>query len=91
MLKLSKEQTMTVKELSEILNVSCNLIKKRIRELFPNKMQNGKTTYLDAKEVTAIKLRIQQNSSLTTCHDRNKLSDMPKTQLFTKIQSLWIR
>lgn len=72
---------MTVKELAKVLNVSTDLIKKRIRELFPDKMENGKTTYLTEKEVTAVKLRIQENSSLSTYDDRDRLVSMPKTKL----------
>ena len=74
-------QRMTVKEISAALNVSADLVKKRIKELYPNKMENGKTTYLNEVEVTAVKLRIKENSSLATYDDRNRLSNMPKTQL----------
>ncbi|MCP4988509.1 MAG: hypothetical protein GY928_21395 [Colwellia sp.] len=74
-------QLMTVKEVATVLNVSADLIKKRIRELYPDKMINGKTTYLTESEVTAVKLRIEQNSSLATYDDRNRLVDMPKTNL----------
>lgn len=78
---LTQTKKMTVKEVANILNVSTELVKKRIRELFPNKMENGKTTYLNQKEVTTIKLRIQENSSLSTYNDCNRLSNMPKTNL----------
>lgn len=85
------EKTLTVKEFSDVLGVSEDLIKKRIRELYPDKMINGKTTYLNEKEVTAITLRIKQNSSLATCDDRNRLADMPMTELEKKllIQQAW--
>ena len=79
--ELTTGNTITVKEVAEKLNVSTDLIKKRIREIFPDKMQNGKTTYLSQKEVTIIKLRIQENSSLSTYDDRNRLSEMPQTEL----------
>jgi len=72
---------MNVKDLSDVLKVSEDLIKKRIKELFPDKMSNGKTTWLNEVEITALKLRIQQNSSLATYDDRNRLSDMPTTRL----------
>lgn len=72
---------MTVKQVAAVLNVSADLIKKRVRELYPDKMVNGKTTYLTESEVTAVKLRITQNSSIATYDDRNRLSDMPKTAL----------
>ncbi len=75
------EKTMTVKEVSEVLGVSTDLIKKRVRELFPNKMENGKTTFLNETEITAIKKRIEQNAHLVTYDDRHRLAEMPKTNL----------
>ena len=75
------EKTMTVKEVAEVLGVSRELITKRIRELFPEKMQRGSTTYLNEAEVTVIKKRIEQNAHLATSYDHTKLVDMPKTNL----------
>jgi len=54
--ELSKEKTMTIKEVAEIFGVSVETITAKIRELFPGKMKPGKTTYLNEIEVTAIKL-----------------------------------
>ncbi|MGP1529855.1 MAG: phage antirepressor KilAC domain-containing protein [Treponema sp.] len=79
--KPAAEKTMTVKEVAEVLGVSRELITKRIRELFPEKMQHGSTTYLNEAEVTVIKKRIEQNAHLATSYDRTKLVDMPKTNL----------
>jgi phage antirepressor YoqD-like protein len=72
---------MTIGEVSEALGVSRDLVEKRVQELIPNKMHKGVTTFLDESEVTAIKLRISQNSHLATSDDRRRLSDMPKTEL----------
>ena len=72
---------MTIKELAEALNVSRGLIEKRTRELFPDKMKNGYRTHFTVQEVTAIGLRIKENSSLATSDDRKRVIDMPKTQL----------
>lgn len=74
-------QLMTIKELSVVLGVSERLIQKRVKELFPDLSKKGHTTYLTEKHVTAIKLRIEENSSLATTHDRSKLAKMPKTKL----------
>ena len=75
------EKRMTVKEVADALGVSRDLVEKRIRELMPDRMKQGETTYLTEAEVTAIKMRIEQNSSLATSDDRRKLADMPKTVL----------
>lgn len=76
-----KGDGMTIWEVSEALGVSRDLIEKRIHELMPNRMKQGETTFLSEAEVTAVKLRIEQNSSLATSDDRRKLADMPKTAL----------
>lgn len=75
------EKTMTVKEVATALGVSRELITKRIRELFPDKMQQGSMTYLNEAEVTVIKKRIEQNAHLATSYDHTKLANMPKTNL----------
>jgi phage antirepressor YoqD-like protein/AraC-like DNA-binding protein len=49
------EKTMTVKEVAEALGVSEGTIKHHIRKLFPTLMQNGKVTYLNEEQATAIK------------------------------------
>ena len=76
---------MTVKEVAEALKVSTDLIKKRIKEIYPNKMKNGKTTYLNQMEVTFIKMRIQENSNLATYDDHRRLKNMPTTELEEEI------
>lgn len=81
-LSLFGESRMTVKELAYVLGVSVELITKRVRELYPDIMKHGVTTYLDETQVTAIKIRISENTSIAvTPYDRTKLADMPKTNL----------
>lgn len=60
----TKEKTMTIKELSKILNVSDKHIRKTIKKILPDKMKNGVTTYLNELEVTSIKLHIEKNPYL---------------------------
>ncbi len=62
--ELSKEKTMTIKELSEIFNYDESTIRKIGKELFPDIFQNGKTTYLNEMQVTAIKFKLGKNSEL---------------------------
>lgn len=66
---LLTEKTMTIREVAEALNVSIELITKKIRELFPDKMETGKTTYLNETEVTAINLTIKQNPHLVQSYE----------------------
>lgn len=75
MKEISTGKTMTIKEVAAGLGVSYALVIKRVNELFPNKVQNGKITYLNENEATAISLRIKENSSLiTSFDDRKRLS-----------------
>lgn len=57
---LSKEKSMTVREAAEALGVSHDLVSKRVKELFPNIVKNGKTTRLNEAQITAVKMRIQE-------------------------------
>lgn len=78
--KLTTEKTMTIKEVAEVFGVSRSLIEKRIRELFPDKMKHGKTTYLNEAETTIISMRIKENTSLI---DKNNSLDKINNMLGT--------
>jgi FtsZ-binding cell division protein ZapB len=60
---------MTIKEISKILNVSPELITKKIREIYPDKMATGKTTFLNEIETTKISLSIKQNPHLVQSYE----------------------
>jgi hypothetical protein len=49
---------MTIKEVAEVLGVTEEAIKKHVRELWPNFMRNGVTTYLSETQVTEIKKKM---------------------------------
>jgi predicted transcriptional regulator len=55
MKNLAIERTMTVSEVAGALGLSYEAIRKYIRELYPDKLQHGKTTYLTEAEVVSIK------------------------------------
>ncbi len=56
--ELANERMMTVKEVAEVLGVTPEAIKKHIREMFPEIIRDGKTTYLNEYHVTKIKKRM---------------------------------
>lgn len=58
------EKTMTVKEIADVMGVSTDTIKNCIRRVYPDKMQNGKTTYLNEKEVACISFELKNNNSV---------------------------
>ena len=61
------EKYMTVKEVAGILGVTTEAIKKHIRELFPDKMQNGKITYLNEYQMTEIKKKMIPTTQVVAC------------------------
>jgi phage antirepressor YoqD-like protein len=52
------ERRMTVRDVAEVLGVTDEAIKKHVRDLWPNLMQNGITTYLSELHVTEIKQKM---------------------------------
>ena len=61
---LSAPQTMTAKEVADILGVTPEAIKKHVRELFPESLKNGVETHLDQHQITAIKKRMIPTTSV---------------------------
>lgn len=56
-----KEAVMTVAEVANAMGVSKDTIKNCIRRIFPNKMQHGKQTLLNEKEVACISKELKNN------------------------------
>jgi phage antirepressor YoqD-like protein len=72
---LFTDRRMTVREVAEALVVSDDTILRAARELFPEAIQNGRPTYLDEAQVTAIKLKIERH------HNLRSTAELPKTTL----------
>lgn len=72
--------TMTVKQVADALGVSCELVTKKIRELFPDKMEQGKTTYLNEEEATAISIIIKHNPHFVRSYEVGKHQDLFSTE-----------
>lgn len=62
--ELTTEKTMTVRAVAEALGVSTDTIKNCIRRIMPNKMANGKTTYLNEVEVATISKELKSNDKV---------------------------
>ena len=62
--ELTTEKTMTVREVAEALGVSTDTIKNCIRRIMPNRMANGKTTYLTEVEVATISKELKNNDKV---------------------------
>jgi hypothetical protein len=57
---------MTVKEVAEALNLDIRTIQLKVKELFPEKVKNGHTTYLNELEVTSVKLDLEKKFEVAT-------------------------
>jgi DNA-binding Lrp family transcriptional regulator len=56
------DMRMTIRDFAQRLGCSPEAIKKHVRDLFPDLMQNGKTTWLDGKQQTIILEKMKQAS-----------------------------
>lgn len=62
--ELTKEKTMTVKEISQVLGVTERLIQEKCKELFPEIVKNGVKTILNEGQITLIKMSLERNPHL---------------------------
>ena len=62
---LYNDKRMTVREVAEILGVQEQLVRKHTRELYPDLMENGVATYLNEKQITAIKQKMRPVTLVT--------------------------
>ena len=63
---LSIKPKMTVREVSEIIGKDQRTVQLKVKELFPNIVINGKTTYLNEAQVTAVKLDLEKRFEVKT-------------------------
>lgn len=73
MFELSAEKTMTVKEIAAALEVSVELITKKAKELYPEKIRNGHTSYFNEIEVTEIKNNLVKKYEVETKEDKKQI------------------
>ncbi len=78
MKELTTEKTMTVKEVASAMGVSTDTVKNCIRRIMPNKMQNGKTTFLNEGDVACISKELKSNCKVTeqlTCEAASQVKN----------------
>lgn len=74
---MSGDKRMTVKEVATILGCSERTVQEHIKDICPEIVRNGCTTFLSEPQVTAIKLRIEKSGR----NDLANLRELPKTML----------
>lgn len=57
-------KAMTVKEIASATGASSSAVNRAITKLFPNKKQNGKTTFLNQKEVAIVSKELKGHHNL---------------------------
>jgi hypothetical protein len=75
--ELSKEKTMTVKEVAMFLNVNPRTVRNQIQISFPGLMDKGRTTYLNEEQVTQIRQGLSNHHNLeSTFHVRQARTNL---------------
>jgi phage antirepressor YoqD-like protein len=64
--ELTLEKKMTVREVANVLGVTDEAIKKHIRDMWPDFMQERITTYLTEEQVTAIKQKMRLTTKVAS-------------------------
>lgn len=70
------DRRMTVREVAEALGVVPEAIRKHVRELFPEAIRDGLTTYLDERQVTEIKRRMRPTTEVVGATTSLEIEEM---------------
>ena len=75
----NNDRRMTIHEVAEVLGGTDEAIKKHIRELYPDLMQERVTTYLNEEQITAIKQRMRLTTKVASA-----ITDLEAAQMLLK-------
>lgn len=78
--ELITRDLMTVRQVADALQVNPETVKTYIRELFPELMSNGKTTFLNEAQVTAISISIKQNPYFARSYETGERQNLFSTE-----------
>ncbi|HQO66401.1 MAG TPA: hypothetical protein PLI66_06670, partial [Spirochaetales bacterium] len=70
------DRRMTVREVAEALGVVPEAIRKHVRELYPDAIRDGLTTYLDERQVTEIKRRTRPTTEVVGATTSLEIEEM---------------
>ncbi len=73
---LDGDRRMTVREVAEALGVVPEAIRKHVRELYPEAIRDGLTTYLDERQVTEIKRRMRPTTEVVGATTSLEIEEM---------------
>ena len=87
-LQLFDEQSMTVKEVAEVLGRDQRTVQLKVKELFPEIVVNGKTTYLNETQVTAVKMDLEKRFEVKTDLEKRLIVKQAMELLIQDVQDL---
>jgi phage antirepressor YoqD-like protein len=76
---IGQDRRMTVREVADILGVTDEAIKKHIRELWPDFMQERVTTFLNEEQITEIKRRMRLTTKVASA-----ITDLETAEMLLK-------
>lgn len=85
---LSTDPKMTVREVSEIIQKDPRTVQLKVKELFPELVVNGKTTYLNESQVTAVKLDLEKRFEVKTDLEKKMIVQQAMMILNEEIEQL---
>ena len=79
-MKRSEEQKMTVKEVADVLGYEKDYLRKKVKELFPETVQNGKETVLNENQVFILKNKLVPRTLDMKVQGENAVTEIEKQQ-----------
>jgi phage antirepressor YoqD-like protein len=80
MKRIGEEQTMTVKEVADVLGYEKDYLRKKVKELFPDSVQNGKETLLNENQVFILKNKLVPRTLDMKVQGENAVTEIEKQQ-----------
>ena len=79
-MKRSEEQKMTVKEVADVLGYESETLRKKVKELFPESVENGKATMLSELQVVKLKENLFPRTPALKSGVENAVTEIEKQQ-----------
>jgi phage antirepressor YoqD-like protein len=80
MKRIGEEQKMTVKEVADVLGYEKDYLRKKVKELFPDSVQNGKETVLNENQVFILKNKLVPRTLDMKVQGENAVTEIEKQQ-----------
>ena len=84
----SKESLMTIKDVAGILGLDPRTVQLKVKEIFPENVSNGKTTYLTESQVTKVKLDLENRFEVKTNLEKKLLIQQAMNFLNEEVEEL---